>query len=479
MSLPTLFDRIQLTAARALTSLPNPLVSGLSGSRPIRRDGLRLDPEIQLLVALRRWRGSPPMHAMPLDELRQLMHRDAVAFRGPMAEVGSARNLEVRGATGPLRARLWLPRGVDAPPPLLLYLHGGGMVFGDLDTHESFCRLLCHHGQMAVLAVEYRLAPEHPFPAPLEDCLAAYGWARERAAGLGADPTKVAVGGDSAGGTLSAVIAWLARRDGLPPPLAQLLLYPATDLTRDSASMGLFAEGFLLTREDVRWFTRQYLAGADAADPRVSPLLASDHRGLAPALVVTSGFESSPGRRRGVRRSASKRGEPGRVPSDRGHGARLHHDGRPQRLGAPGVRRGRHPVPPSHPRPTLNRAILPHADRPLRPCPRASAPSPHRFADRALRRHPAGGCGLGALHPAGHRARPRRPPLQCLQRPRPLGHALHPQPGRHRCMVGRLGGVLVPEPERPRPGWAMRSRWPSPWPRTSSAICWSTWATFR
>jgi acetyl esterase len=231
------------------------------------------------------------MHAMPLDELRQLMHRDAVAFRGPMAEVGSARDLEVRGATGPLRARLWLPRGVDAPPPLLLYLHGGGMVFGDLDTHESFCRLLCHHGQMAVLAVEYRLAPEHPFPAPLEDCLAAYGWARERAAGLGANPTKVAVGGDSAGGTLSAVIAWLARRDGLPPPLAQLLLYPATDLTRDSASMGLFAEGFLLTREDVRWFTRQYLAGADAADPRVSPLLASDHRGLAPALVVTSGFD--------------------------------------------------------------------------------------------------------------------------------------------------------------------------------------------
>jgi len=175
---------------------------------------------------------------------------------------------------------------------LLVFFHGGGFVLGDLDTHDTTCRLLCRHADVHVLAVEYRLAPEHPFPAAQEDVMAAYAWACAHARELGADAARVAVGGDSAGGNLSAVLCQLAVKNGLPAPALQLLLYPAVDRTVERPSVGLFAEGFFLTRTDIEWFHERYVGPSlDRSDPRISPLLCPELSGLPPALVITAGFD--------------------------------------------------------------------------------------------------------------------------------------------------------------------------------------------
>ncbi len=235
-------------------------------------------------------------------------------------EVGSVRELEIDGADGPLRARHYLPpqSGTSATPPLLVFFHGGGFVIGDLDTHDEPCRMLCRHAAVQVLSVDYRLAPEHPFPAGVRDALAAFRWAVAHAPELGADADRVAVGGDSAGGNLSAVTAQLAARDGGPTPVLQLLMYPAVDLTDARTPSGqLFAEGFYLTENDRQWFTRHYLSGGDgdATDPRASPKLADDLGGLAPAIVTTAGFD--PLRDEGEAYAAALREAGGRVVVDR------------------------------------------------------------------------------------------------------------------------------------------------------------------
>ncbi len=182
------------------------------------------------------------------------------------------------------------PRG---PHPLLVFLHGGGWTIGDLDTHDEPCRILCRHGGMHVLAVAYRLAPEHPFPAAVEDARAALDWALEHAQQLGADPARVAVGGDSAGGNLATVAARLitpAREQG---PVLQILIYPAVDFTERRRSIELFGDGFFLTTGDRDWCQSNYLGGpaADLADPRASPLRAESLAGLPPAIVATAAFD--------------------------------------------------------------------------------------------------------------------------------------------------------------------------------------------
>jgi acetyl esterase len=198
----------------------------------------------------------------------------------------------IAGPAGPIPARLYVPRDGRPPRPLVVYYHGGGWVVGDLDTHDATCRHLAHETAAAVLAVDYRLAPEHRFPAAVDDAVAAFGWAVREAAALGADPARVGVAGDSAGGNLAAVVAQVTTRASDARPVAQLLIYPVTDLSTKHPSYRLFSDGFFLTEADMDWYRANYLPDESAAhDPRASPLRASDLSGLPPAVVLTAGFD--------------------------------------------------------------------------------------------------------------------------------------------------------------------------------------------
>jgi acetyl esterase len=222
---------------------------------------------------------------------RLLRHQTALAAGVP-TPVGRVHQLRVPGADGTLTARHYVPppAGVG-PAPLLVYFHGGGFVAGDLDTHDEPCRLLCRHAGAHVLSVDYRLAPEFPFPAGVEDAYAVTQWALAHADALGADPARVAVGGDSAGANLATVACLLARRRGAPAPAAQLLLYPPTDYHTSWRSRLAYADGLMLTGADIEFFHTHYAAGGDADDERHSPLRAGDLSGLPPAMVITATFD--------------------------------------------------------------------------------------------------------------------------------------------------------------------------------------------
>ncbi len=284
-------QRLEFRAARLLSGLPPRAQVGLSGKPPVRVDGQTLEPDIQLTLALVERQGAPKIQTLSPSEARDVYRKQVAVSNGPPPSVGSVRDLTIDGATGPLRARHYSPAEVGGPHPLIVFFHGGGFVVGDLNTHDSPCRLLCKHAGAHVLAVDYRLAPEHPFPAAVEDGQAAFRWATEHAAGLGADPARVAVAGDSAGGTISAVVSWQAAKVGRPAPVLQVLLYPATESAKSSRSRELFADGFLLDRDLLEWFTEQYVSGSDTTNPRLSVSRAGSLEGVAPALVVTAGFD--------------------------------------------------------------------------------------------------------------------------------------------------------------------------------------------
>ncbi len=278
--------------ARLLTGLPPRLQVRLSGRPAVQLDGDTLLPEVQLALALLERRREPPLETISPAQARAMRRGLAAVYAGRPTVVGSVRDLRLETPV-PLAARHYAPADPGGPHPLLVFFHGGGFTYGDLDTHDGVCRLLCKHAGAHVLAIDYRLAPEHPFPAAVEDAREALRWAHAHAEQLGADPQRVGVGGDSAGGNLSAVVSQLAARDGGPPPVLQLLIYPATDFTGRRRSRELFGEGFLLTSPEMDWFEANYL-GADrtqASDPRASPLLAEDLSGLAPALIITAGFD--------------------------------------------------------------------------------------------------------------------------------------------------------------------------------------------
>jgi acetyl esterase len=287
----TLIERALGKLAPRVFRLPPRLQRVLSGRRAIRRDGLTLDPEMQLLLALRERLKPGSLETTPIAESRRLDHREALVYRGTPIAVGAVKEITVDGAAGPLRARHYAPNDAGASRPLLVFFHGGGFVLEDLDTHDAPCRALCRDAKVHVLSVEYRLAPEALFPAAVDDAYTAFAWARANAASLGADPGRVAVGGDSAGGNLSAVVTQTAAARREPLPAAQLLIYPAVDRSRPWRSLELFAEGFLLSRSDIDWFTRTYAPGVALDDPRLSPHCARDLSGLSPAIVVTAGFD--------------------------------------------------------------------------------------------------------------------------------------------------------------------------------------------
>jgi acetyl esterase/lipase len=280
--------RLQYRAARFFTTLPPRWQVRLSGRPPVCVDGLTLDPQLQVLLALRERRGGDDITVLTPERARAWARREAAAATGRPIPVGAVTDLTI----GSLPARHYAPVAPDSRP-LLVYLHGGGFVIGDLDTHDQACRLLCRYAGIHVLAVDYRLAPEHPFPAAVEDGRTALRWAMENAGTLGADPARVAIGGDSAGGNLAAVVTQCAVEDGEPLPVLQLLLYPAVDRTSPYPSLSLFGKGFFLTAAEIDWFDRHYVGASQSppGDPRRNPLRWPALSGRVPALVVTAGFD--------------------------------------------------------------------------------------------------------------------------------------------------------------------------------------------
>jgi acetyl esterase len=265
----------------------------LSGRPPVVLDGETLAPATQLMLALLARRDPVPMSELGPERARVERRRMASIVSGRPAPVASVCDLalELPGRTVALRH--YVPDEPGERLPMLVFYHGGGFVFGDLDTHDAVCRMLCVHGGMHVLAVDYRLAPEHPFPAAVDDAREAFEWAYANAERLGADPQRIAVGGDSAGGNLAAVVSQLAVAAGGPRPALQLLIYPATDMVERRRSRELFAEGFFLTDSEMAWFEQAYLGTGttDRHDPRLSPLRAQDLSGLPPAIVATAAFD--------------------------------------------------------------------------------------------------------------------------------------------------------------------------------------------
>lgn len=283
---------IEAAVVAVASRLPPTLQRLLAGGRPVRLDGLELAPDVQLALFLLRLAGHRGLDTMTPLAARAEIERNARAFAGALVPLPRVEDVTIRGAAAAIRARLYAPGDDGGPRPLVVYYHGGGWVVGSLETHDPACRFLARAADVCVLAVDYRLAPEHPFPAAVDDAFAAFRWAVREADALGCDPGRVAVAGDSAGGNLAAVVAQLATRDGGPRPALQILVYPVTDLSRKHASYRLFADGFFLTEHEMDWYRGHYLPDdAAARDPRASPLLATDLRGVAPAIVLTAGFD--------------------------------------------------------------------------------------------------------------------------------------------------------------------------------------------
>jgi acetyl esterase len=255
---------------------------------------MALDPQAANVIDLIVKSGRPPYHQLSPKEARQMFRDTRPASTPPAPQIGGIREVSVEGPFGPIPLRVYRPAGVTDSRrlPALVFFHGGGWVIGDLETHDVLCRQITAEAGVSVISVDYRVAPEHKFPAAVDDAWAATRWVAAHAAELGLDVERLAVGGDSAGGNLAAVVALLARDAGAPRIGLQVLIYPVTDLASESRSYAELADGYMLTRDSMRWFKDQYVAKAeDAADWRVSPLRAPSLAGVAPALVITAGYD--------------------------------------------------------------------------------------------------------------------------------------------------------------------------------------------
>ncbi|MER7244591.1 alpha/beta hydrolase [Kribbella sp. NPDC000426] len=278
---------LQANALTPLYALPAAVRRRLAGA-PIQIDGNILDADLQLLLRVDNLlpRTTKTDAATARAHFRSLCR----LIPGTPAELQRVTDLTVRGADGQLGARLYIPR--ESGRGLLVFLHGGGWVVGDLNTHDGLCRAIAADAGIRVLSVDYRLAPEAPAPTAAEDAIAAFTWAVEHADDLGVDPALVAVGGDSAGGNLAAVLTQQTVRRGLPHPALQVLLYPSVDLVARRPSRDLFSEGFILSENDIIWYRDHYTPDPTIRpDPIVSPLRAEDLTGLPPTYLTTAGFD--------------------------------------------------------------------------------------------------------------------------------------------------------------------------------------------
>ena len=250
-----------------------------------------IDPQLKPILEGANAPDAPRMETLDVSSARKVAVAMVAAMAGPSIEIGSVENWTIPGPRGEIPLRIYTPEG-EGRKGVLVYFHGSGFVLYNLDSHDAECRALAQRAGVIVVSVDYRLAPEHKFPAGPEDSYAATCWVSEHATELGADPARIAVGGDSAGGCLAAVVCHMARDRGGPELRFQLLLYPVTDCRAGHPSMQENAEGYLLTRAQMLWFIDHYLRSPeDANDPLCSPLLAKSFEGLPPALVVTAEFD--------------------------------------------------------------------------------------------------------------------------------------------------------------------------------------------
>jgi acetyl esterase len=248
-----------------------------------------LDEDMKQLLALIAPPGMPALTEVSVEQARANM--GALMVAGEPEPVGRVENRTFPGPAGDVPIRIYTPAGAGAHPALV-YFHGGGWVLCNLDTHDGTCRSLCNQAGCVVVSVDYRLAPENKFPAAVDDCYAATRWVAEHAAELGVDAKRIAIGGDSAGGNLTACVALISRDRGGPRFVHQLLVYPVTDAKFDTPSYEENAEGYFLTRDAMRWFWNHYLrSDADGANPYAAPLRAQDLSGLPPATVITAEFD--------------------------------------------------------------------------------------------------------------------------------------------------------------------------------------------
>lgn len=278
-------------AARLVARLPAPVQLRLARALGYRYDYAGLDPHIRLLLAFRQLEGSGSLVTRDAVKSRRHFRREMLSIAGKPTPVASTRNFNIPGPAGnTLAVRHYQPeQGQGAP--LLVFYHGGGFVVGDLDTHDEACRLLCKYGRMQVLSVDYRLAPEYPAPAAVEDCMAALKWAKAHAVELGADPARVCVGGDSAGGNLSAVVSQQTKGTA-DAPAAQLLFYPVVDLINEYQSRQAFTQGLFLSDMDIEEANHAYVGLSELTleNPLVTPIL-GDMTNLPPALVVSAAYD--------------------------------------------------------------------------------------------------------------------------------------------------------------------------------------------
>jgi acetyl esterase len=281
---------IQRRLAISVVRAPAPVLRAVAGPPRRSPEGYVLDPQIQALLRLNDRMRLTSWSQLGVERGRRLMERSARILAARPAGALSVRDQVIAVDGGSIALRFYMPSARGRPLPILVYYHGGGFVLGSLDSHDGECRALALGAGAIVVSVDYRLAPEHRFPTAVDDGLAALRWIAGNAASFGGDPARIAVGGDSAGGNIAAVVARDARGDSAKIAF-QLLIYPAVDFTRSHPSHRHFREGFMLTEESIDWFTDHYLGKRDRTHHRASPLFADDHAGVPPAMILTAGFD--------------------------------------------------------------------------------------------------------------------------------------------------------------------------------------------
>ena len=349
--------------ANGLAALPTTVQRRIAGA-PVVRDGQQLDLETQLWLKLLALADAPDRDAMTVTEVRAMVAAEEGVTQGHRLDGIRVHEPTIDGAAGLLGARLYVPDRTGSPASdgdgdaLLVYYHGGGFVVCDLETHDNPCRFLALHAGVRVLSVDYRMAPEDPFPAAFDDAVAAFRYAVAHADELGADPARIAVGGDSAGGNLAAGVARVAAGDSGPGPALQVLLYPWLDLAEKRPSYELFGEGFDLTDADLEWFTGHYLPDCER---RARPALLADPgagpRGPRTGLRRDCGLRSASRRGGGLRAAVARRGRRRRAPPARRADPRIPEPDRDRpRLQGGNTRDGRRAAP--RPRPPVGESAM-------------------------------------------------------------------------------------------------------------------------